>query len=215
MTNVRLTVNDFTFPADLKDKYAAFRLVVTLRYSDSAGKLIDVMEVVPGAGDADYWECEKGNKNKPNYVRDPSSPRIDTSKVSVSRREAIFSDLDLQTLERVTVKIYDVEKDGKWDKIAREAIKIAFGVGLEMLSAGTALTVGNALSVVKKAKAAERSEVEKAFRDLIDARAKAGKTRLLWEHSADVEGLTTNDPFAVTGNSQLGVFTVSFATKIK
>lgn len=215
MANVTLTVTDFTFPADLKDKFAAFRLSVTLRYMDADDKLIDVMELLPGAGDKDYWECEKGNKNKPNFVRHPTLPKIDTTKVDKAAREALFAGLKFKSLERVTVKIYDIEKDGKWDKIARKGLKIAFGVAINMLSAGTAITVGNVLTAIKKSKDADRSEVEKEFNKMIDDSVKAGRSRLLWEHSADIEGITSGDHFAVTGNSQLGIFTVDFASVIK
>ena len=217
MANIKLTVTDFTFPADLKDDFAAFRLSVFLRYTDKDDILVDVMEVIPGAGDADYWECEKGNKKKANYVRDAKLPKIDTSMVDESRREALFSGIDFKSLERVTVKIYDVEKDGKWDKVLREGLKMAFGVGIDLLSAGTAITVGNAYAALNKklGKDASRSEVENKFSELIDASTKAGRTRLLWEHSADIEGITSGDHFAVTGNSQLGIFTVDFASKIK
>jgi hypothetical protein len=215
MANVTLTVTDFTFPADLKDDFASFRLSITLRYLDQEDKLIDVMEVIPGAGDKDYWECEKGNKKKPNFVRDSKLPKIDTTKVDQAAREALFKNLNFKSLERVTVKIYDIEKDGKWDKVFREGLKLALGVGLDLLPVGTAITVGNVLASLKKSKAADRSEIEKKFDDLIDASAKAGRSRLLWEHSADIEGITSGDPFAVTGNSQLGIFTVDFATKIK
>jgi hypothetical protein len=214
MPNILLTVTDFTFPADLKDKYASFRLQVYLRYTDADGKLVDVMEVIPGAGDEDYWECEKGNKNRPNFVRDPKLPRLDTTKVDEAARQAVFAGLKYKALDRVRVKVYDIEKDGQWDKILRKGLKLAFGVGIELLSAGTAITVGNVLSVLKKSKAADRSEVEKQFDDMIDASKKAGRTRLIWEHSADIEGITSGDPFAVTGNSQLGVFTINFASEI-
>ena len=215
MSNVTLTVTDFTFPADLKDKFAAFRLSVYLRYIDGDDKLVDVMEVIPGAGDKDYWECEKGNKGDENYVRHPTLPKIDTTVVGESRREALFEGLKFKSLERVTVKIYDIEKDGKWDKITRKTLKIAFGVALNMLGAGTAITVGNVLKELKKSKDADRSEVEKEFNKMIDDSAKAGRSRLLWEHSADIEGITSGDHLAVTGNSQLGIFTVDFASLIK
>jgi hypothetical protein len=215
MSNVILTVTDFTFPADLKDAFASFRLAVTLRYSDADGTFVDVKEVIPGAGNDDYWECEKGNKKKENYVRDSALPKIDTKRVDVSRREALFAGLKFKSLERVAVKIYDIEKDGMWDKVLDKGFKLAFGVGLELLSAGTPITVGNVLTALKKSKAADRSEVEKQFDDLIDSSLKAGRTRLLWEHSADIEGITPGDYFAVTGNSQLGVFTVNFASKVK
>ena len=76
MANVRLTVTDFTFPPDLKDDFAAFRLAVSLRYLDEDDKLVDVKEYTPGVGDDDYWECEKGNKKKNNFVRHPTLPKL-------------------------------------------------------------------------------------------------------------------------------------------
>jgi hypothetical protein len=217
MANIKLTVTDFTFPADLKDKFAAFRLSVFLRYLDKDDKLVDVMEVIPGVGDSDFWECEKGNKKKQNFVRHATLPKIDITKVSESRREALFAGINFKSLERVTVKIYDIEKDGKWDKAFREGLKLAFGVGLSLATGGGAITVGNALKELNKklGKDAERSEVEKKFIEIIDASAKKGRSRLLWEQSADIEGMTSGDPFAVTGNSQLGIFTVDFASRIK
>lgn len=215
MANVILTVTDLTFPADLEDKFAAFRLHVTLRYLDTDDNLVDVKEVIPGAGEKDYWECEKKNSKKENFVRHPTLPKIDTSIIDESAREVLFAGLKLKSLERVSVKIYDVEKDGLKDKILRTALKTAFGLGLAMLPAGTAITVGNVLKALKDSKKADRTEIEKKFDDFIDANVKAGKTRLLWEHSADVEGMTSGDPFAVTGNSKEGIFTVDFTSKIK
>lgn len=215
MPNVLFTVTDFKFPADIKDKFAAFRLAVSLRYVKTDGTLAVVRDFIPGAGNEDYWECEKGNKGKANYVRHPTLPQIDTTKVGVPRREVLFSGLEFQSLDRVSVKIYDVEKDGKWDQILTTGLKLAFGVGLEILSSGTAITVGNVLTQLKKHKDAERSEVEKQFDELIDARLKQNKTRLLWEHSSDIEGITSGDPIAVTGNSEIGVFVVGFSSKLK
>lgn len=214
MANIKLTVTDFTFPADLKDDFAAFRLSVFLRYTDSNDKLVDVMEVIPGVGEADYWECEKGNKKKPNFVRDPSLPKIDTTKVDESRREALFSGLKVKSLERVVVRIYDIEKDGKFDKIIRDGLQLGLGLSVGMLVAGTPFTIGNILTA-KKGKDEDRGEIEKKVSEIIDSTLKAGKARLIWEHSADIEGITSGDHFAVTGNSQLGIFTIDFASKIK
>ena len=217
MANAIFTITDFTFPADLKDDFAAFRLAVTLRYADADGTFIDVKEFIPGVGNDDLWECEKGNQNNPkkNPVRHPMLPKIDTTKVDVVRREARFAGLKFKSLEGVAVKVFDVEKDGKWDKILDKSLKVAFGVGLELLGGGTAITVGNVLTQIKKSKDADRSEVEKQFDNLIDARLKDKRTRLLWEHSADIEGITPGDHFAVTGNSQLGIFTVDFVYNVK
>lgn len=213
MANVRLTVTDFTFPADLKDKFAAFRLSIYLRYLDPDDNLVDVMEVLPGGGDKDYWECEKGNKDDANYVRHPTLPKLDTKVVDKAAREVIFKGLKIKSLDQVRVKIYDIEKDGKWDDVFRKGLKVAFDVGLNLISAGTAITVGNALTALKKSKEADRSEVEKEFNKLIDESAKKGRSRVLWDHSVDLEGKAVGTPFTITGDSKVGTFTVDFTSK--
>jgi hypothetical protein len=213
MTNVRFNMTDFTFPVNLKDDFAAFRIYLVLRYIDKDGKYVDVKEAMPGAGEKDYWECEKGNKKKLNYVRRNDAPKIDLSKTPESGNEALFEGLESKSLERVMVSIYDIEKDGFFDKFWREAAKLGFQAGLDLLSAGTAITVGNILTALKK-KNEERSDIEKHFDDLLQKSIKAGKTRLLWEHSADITKAKNGDHFAVTGNSPLGIFTVDFSMHI-
>jgi hypothetical protein len=78
------------------------------------------------------------------------------------------------------VTIYDVEKDGWFDKFWRNALTIAFGVGMEIFSGGLAITVGNVLTALKK-KPEDRPEIEKQFDDLISASRAAGKMNFLGE----------------------------------
>jgi hypothetical protein len=213
MPNVSFTMTDFTFPANLKDAFATFRIQLALRYTDKDGKFVDVKEILPGAGENDFWECEKGNKGKKNFVRQKDAPKIDISKIPESGAEALFAGLAFKSLNRVMVTIFDIEKDGKLDKFWRGAVKIAFGAALDLLPAGTAITVGNVLKALKK-KPDDRSDIEKQFDDLIDKSKKAGKTRLLWEHSTNISTVVNGGHFAVTGDSPLGIFTVQFATEI-
>lgn len=85
MSHIILTVTDLMFPADLLDKYTAFRLksifAMPIRRQFEAGN-----GVTPGAEENDHWECEKKNKKRQNFVRHPTLPKIDTTKVDVASR---------------------------------------------------------------------------------------------------------------------------------
>jgi hypothetical protein len=107
-----------------------------------------------------------------------------------------------------------LKKDGFFDKFWRNAAKIGFGVGLDLASQGKALTIGNALTALKK-KPDDRSDVEKQFDDMIDKSKKAGKTRTLWQHICVLNKAKNGDHVTVTGDSPIGVFTVDFALSLK
>jgi hypothetical protein len=217
MKNVTLTVNEFIFPADLKDKFAAFRLLVTLQYKDTAGNIVSVMEAIPGLGKEDYWECEKSEMSKPNSVRHPTLPQLDTDKVDETRREAVFSGLEFQQLRRVSVKIYDVEKDSKWDRALIKAAQVAFSVAIDFVGTGGPLTIGNLRKALNKklAEDAKPEAVEKLVNDFLASQANAGKTRLIWEHSKKIDTLETGQGFTVTGSAAVGAFVVKFGMVIE
>ncbi len=77
MTTIVVTLTDLTFPANLEDKFCKFRPLISLKYRDSDNKITFAREVLPGLGKRDYWECEKDNKSKPNYVRHQTEPKVD------------------------------------------------------------------------------------------------------------------------------------------
>src|SRR5687768_17558297 len=101
MATIDIVVTDLTFPASLEDRYCKFRPLISVRYRDSNDKITYAREALPGLGKRDYWECEKDNKNKYNYVRHDTLPKVDMDKVDISQREIIFNDLDVKKLERV------------------------------------------------------------------------------------------------------------------
>ncbi|MFT3744573.1 MAG: hypothetical protein QM785_09765 [Pyrinomonadaceae bacterium] len=183
---------------------------------NAVGILVELTEYVPGAAKEDYWECEAKNKDKPNFVRDSALPKLDISKVGEPRREALFEGITYKSLDRVAVKIYDVEKSSTWQKILTKGLDTFFGPALNLVKAGTAFTVGNLLTELKKqGKDEDRSTIEKKFSDLMNYLLKEGHTRLIWEHSTDIEGVKSGDSFAVSGNSQKGIFTATFKIRLK
>jgi hypothetical protein len=121
--NVEITVTDLTFPANLEDKFCKFRPLITLRYKDSADKTANAREALPGVGPRDYWECEKGNKDKPNYVRHATLPKVDMEKVDVMQRRISFENLDLKTVDSIEIEIFDVDIKTGFEKLAQNILK--------------------------------------------------------------------------------------------
>ena len=124
MDTIIVTLTDLTFPARLEDKFCKFRPLISIRYRDSNDKIVFAREAIPGLGKRDYFECEKGNKSKPDFVRHDTEPKIDTNKAGVSRREITFSDIDVKTLERIDVELFDVDiKSGFFDAFKDNLLK--------------------------------------------------------------------------------------------
>jgi len=116
VANIDITVTDLSFPSNLEDKYCKFRPLVSVRYKDSQGKTSYAREALPGLGSRDYWECEKANKKKDNYVRHNTLSKVDMDKLDISKREISFNDLDVKNLERVELEIFDVDIKTGWER---------------------------------------------------------------------------------------------------
>ena len=116
MDTIIVTLTDLTFPAKLEDKFCKFRPLISIRYRDSNDKIMFAREAMPGLGKRDYFECEKANKSKPDFVRHDTEPKVDTNKVAISSREITFSDVDVKKLERLDLEVYDIDiKSGFFD----------------------------------------------------------------------------------------------------
>src|SRR5947199_7799894 len=87
MANLIVTLTDLTFPEKLEDKYCKFRPLISIRYRDSHDNIMFAREALPGLGKHDYWECEKGNSHKPNYVRDEAGHKVDMDKIDSTQRQ--------------------------------------------------------------------------------------------------------------------------------
>jgi hypothetical protein len=123
MATIDIVITDLTFPEDLKDAFCKFRPLVSVRYRDSNNKILFAREALPGLGNRDYWECEKDNKKKDNYVRHDSEPKVDMEKLDISKREIIFNDLDIKKIERVEVELFDIDIKVGWEKVVQTVLK--------------------------------------------------------------------------------------------
>jgi hypothetical protein len=169
MDTLDVTLTDLTFPAKLEDKFCKFRPLISIRYRDSNNKLVFAREAMPGLGKRDYFECEKGNKNKPEFVRSDSEPKVDMDRLGVSSREITFSDLDIKTLDRLDVEIFDIDiKTGFFDAFKDNLLKVLPVAAAPFIPATLPLTLTLIKGAVeqgtnKKVSDLQKSLIEKAI----------------------------------------------------
>ena len=115
----------------------------------------------------------------------------------------VFDNIDLKSLDEVVVGIQDVEKDSKLGNAFRKSLKVAFGVGLDLIAANKALTIGNAIVALKtKDPEAKRGLVETEFDKVIDASKNENKTRDLLEKIVELNGVSSGATIVVSGDGQ-------------
>jgi len=212
MNTVEIVLEDLSFPGILEDKYCKFRLLISLRYKDSAGKTSYAREALPGLGKRDYWECEKDNKNKDNYVRHPTQPKLDTNKLDVTQRQVIFSDLDVKTLERLEVELFDIDIKVGWEKITQEILKRVPEVALPFINPTLPLTLTIIKDAIEKGTGKKVTDLEKKL--IYKAIGKEdGAARSIWARSKDL----TNSPeqsVTITGPGVQGNYTLTFRIEV-
>lgn len=109
MPTFELTLEGFQFPESLEESRSTFRFLVDVRYIDTDGKYATAHAVLPGLDT--HWECEKGQKDKPNFVRpDDLSAEFDMDKIDVWDRLIIR--LRARDIDSLQVKVIDIEKGG-------------------------------------------------------------------------------------------------------
>lgn len=196
MATIEITLTDLTFPSKLDDKYCKFRPLVSIRYRDSGDKIMYAREALPGLGKRDYWECEKGNKNKPEYVRNEALHKVDMNKLDVTRRQIALNDLDLKKLELLVVEIFDVDVSGFWDKLRKELLKVLPVAVAPFIPAALPLTLMTIKEAFEKGTDKQVTDLQKSVIDKAMGR-EDGVARSLWVQS---KPLTSKDQQTVTIN---------------
>lgn len=185
MATIDIVVTDLTFPADLQDKFCKFRPVISVRYTDSQGKINFAREALPGLGPRDYWECEKDNKKKPNYVRSDTAPKVDMDKVDVSQREIIFNDLDIKTLNRVEIELLDIDIKVGWEKVVQKGLEMLPSNALALINPALPVTLNLVKSKVEQATGKKVPDLEKTVLNKLIGKAD-GAARTIWTKSQDL-----------------------------
>ncbi len=208
MDTLDVTLTDLTFPAKLEDKFCKFRPLISIRYRDSNNKLMFAREAMPGLGKRDYFECEKGNKNKPDFVRHDSEPKVDMNKLGVSRREITFSDLDINKLERLDVEIFDIDiKSGFFDAFKDNLLKVLPVAATPFLPATLPVTLTLIKSAVEQGTNKKVSDLQKALIDKAIGK-EDGAARSIFAQSQTL----TNEPsqtITLTGAGVQGVYSLT------
>jgi hypothetical protein len=190
MDTIIVTLTDLTFPAKLEDKFCKFRPLISIRYRDSNDKIMFAREAMPGLGKRDYWECEKDNKSKPDFVRHDSESKVDTNKLGVFRREITFSDLDVKKLERLDVEIYDIDiKSGFFDAFKDNLLKVLPVAVAPFFPATLPITLTLIKSAVEQGTNKKISDLQKGLIDKAIGK-EDGAARSIFAHSQ----ILTSDP---------------------
>lgn len=211
MSTIDIVVTDLTFPENLKDAYCKFRPLISLRYIDSGDKITYAREALPGLGNRDYWECEKGNKNKDGYVRHDTLPKVDMDKLDVSKREVLFQGLDVKTLERLEVEIFDIDIKVGWEKVLGGALKMIPQVALPFMNPALPPTLTLIKKAIEQGTGKKVDDLEKALINKAIGK-EDGAARSIWAHSQDL----TNPPaqtVTITGPGTQGNYSVSLTLK--
>jgi hypothetical protein len=109
-----LLLTDFAFPATLPESRSTFRVLMDVRYIDGGGKMATEHAVLPGLDS--YWECEKSHAGEANFVRHPTNPQLDMTKID--QWDRLFFLIKATSLHSLQIRVIDIEKEGGFlDKI--------------------------------------------------------------------------------------------------
>ncbi len=213
MTTIGITLSALTFPANLKDDFCKFRPLISVKYRDSNDKSMFAREAIPGLGKRDYWECEKDNKNKPDYVRHATEPKVDMDKLDISRREITFSDIDVKKLERIEVEIFDIDiKSGFLDKLRENVLKVLPVAAAPFFPAALPLSLMLIKGAIEKGTNTKVADLEKGL--INKAMGKEdGAARSLWSHSKTLTS-SAQQTVTIDGASGHGDFSVTLEIEI-
>ncbi|HEX3083241.1 MAG TPA: hypothetical protein VHP99_01860 [Pyrinomonadaceae bacterium] len=212
MSTLDIVVTDLTFPEKLEDKYCKFRPLISVRYRTPDGKISYAREALPGLGSRDYWECERDNKNKDNYVRHATLPKIDIDKVDISKREIIFNDLDVKKLERIEIELFDIDIKVGWEKGVQIALQMIPESALTFINPALPVTLSAIKSAVEQGTGKKVEDLEKGL--ISKAIGKDdGAARSIWVRSQELP-----DPppqtLTLSGPGTEGVYSMSLTLDV-
>lgn len=212
MTTLDIVLTDLTFPENLEDKFCKFRLLVSVRYRDANNKLMFAREVLPGLGPRDYWECEKDNKNKDNYVRHATKPKLDTDKVDISQREIIFSDLDASKLERIEIELFDIDIKTGFEKVVQTALKMVPEVALPFLNPALPVSLTLVKDAIEKGTGQKISDLQKSLINKAIGK-EDGAARSIWARSQPLSDPPEQN-LTLTGDGKQGAYTLTLTMDV-
>ena len=115
---IQLALQGFSFPEDLDNDKANFRLVIDVRYVDEERQLATHHAVLPSMDT--YWECDKGKDKAPNYVRageGDNTPSAQFAMDKIDPWDCLVFLGKARMVHSVQVKVFDVDRVDFWDKL--------------------------------------------------------------------------------------------------
>lgn len=145
MPDFDITLESFAFPDDLDDDKADFRLVVEVCFSRSRsndGEELVVARAVLPSLDA-FWECDKGRKNKVNYVRALDNegnalPSINME--DIAKPDRLLRVVNATKFHFIRVTVLDVKRKSAWDKV-KDVLGGIVGATVSILTRNMSSTV--------------------------------------------------------------------------
>lgn len=203
---IQLALAGFSFPEDLDNDKANFRFVVDVRYIDDKGKLATHHAVMPSPDT--YWECDTDKSGSPNYVRSGQTLHsFDMNRIDPWDR-LVF--LGRAKIHSVQVKVFDVDRQDFWDKIADALsglIGAWFGKARALVPSGTNKSPASAASDVFG------SYVDDVSSSVLKKLANGDKVlfRGSWSNAQQSEDLSDDNtgPMAIEGRGTRGVYRVT------
>ncbi len=211
-TTLDIVVTDLTFPEKLEDKYCKFRPLISVRYRNSEDKIAYAREALPGLGNRDYWECERDNNKKDNYVRHATLPKVDMDKVDISKREIVFDGLDVKKLERVEIELFDIDIKVGWEKVVQTVLKSLPADVVTMINPAIPLSLAVLKTAVEKGTGKKVDDLEKGL--IAKAIGKDdGAARSIWVRSQE---LATPPPkqLTLTGPGTQGNYSMTLTMDV-
>ena len=113
----------FFFPRELPNRKANFRFIVDLRFIDQNGRHATEHAVMPGLDT--FWECDTGESNKLNYVRDCGTNRDSCARFnmkpkgnkSVHEWDRLILVVMGYDIHSIQFTVYDVDRRDVWDNL--------------------------------------------------------------------------------------------------
>jgi hypothetical protein len=146
-------------------------------------------------------------------VRHATLPKVDMDKVDVMQREIVFSGLDVKTLERVEVEIFDIDIKVGWEKLLSTALNQAVSHGaLQFINPALPVTLMLVKAAIEKESGKKVEDLEKGLINKLIGR-EDGAARSIWARSQD---LTSPPPetLTITGPGSKGVFSITLQMEV-
>ena len=128
----KVSLAEFRFSKGLPGRKSNFRFIVGLRFFDKDGNFNTVHSILPGLDT--HWECAKGNKEKPNYVRGSvEDGYVNFDMEAVGEWDSLIFMVKGIRLHSIQFKVFDVNREDAFEKL-KGIITSLFAMGAKAVT---------------------------------------------------------------------------------